>query len=125
MSRQRDLKEHLIGKGLDDEGAAFNTMKEDLLPLMPSFLAGGGAYSRPGRGDMPIKGISRYDYATPELKLVYNSNSLVLTKETHNGYPVLVLVERSTWYTHLVHPNHLDAALCYLLGVPDNEDQVR
>lgn len=130
-ANQYTINKYLLGEGMDPVQAVWGTML-DVVYLMPTFLAGGGTYHNP-EDDVdfswpPTAYTDTDEYPNPIMGLKYGNREVVLTRYMRRGYPTMKLEvpkyvdgELELWETILVHPDHLDAALCYLLGVPTNE----
>lgn len=118
IKTQNDLYTHLQSLGLDPADALLGSML-DITYLIPTFLEKGGTYTKPERNEYPMVSISSPRYPTALMKVSYGTNWFLLSREIREGYPVIQLVERGDvwWSLILVHPDHLDTALCYLLEV--------
>ena len=111
---KQGLYDHLISKGLDPDDAVWGSIL-DITYLIPTFISSGGTYSNPTDEERPA---TNSHYPTPMMKVSYGDSWYLLTKEVRNGYPVIWLMHMGdVWYPYLVHPDHLDTALCYLLSV--------
>lgn len=130
-ANQSTVNRYLLGEGLDPVQAVWGTML-DVVYLIPMFLAGGGTYHDPEEEvdfDWPPAAYTYIDqYPTPIMGLKYGSREVVLTRYMRKGYPTMKLEvlkyadgAPEHWETILVHPDHLDKVVCYLLGVSTNE----
>lgn len=109
---QGTLNQYLRDRGLlpggthDDRGG--------FLQLIDNFMGAGGTYSS-------IDTELGYSPAV-SMKLMYGGCWLLVGMKTLSGCPTVVvehLTVCGTYWKLYVNPAHLDAALCYLLGVPE------
>jgi hypothetical protein len=123
MITQLDINSHLESVGLDPTAAVWGSML-DLTYLMPEFLSRGGNYDCVAQQGWDI-------YPQTTMRVQYGNNSLLLNRFYSEGYPTIRITQAITqivedkpqylWPMVQVHPDHLDAALCYLLQVPPHE----
>lgn len=108
---QGTLNQYLRDRGLLPEGPHDD---RDFLQLIDNFMARGGIYSS-------IDTEPGYSPAV-SMKLMYQGYWLLVGRKIVNGYPTVVIEYQTlcgTYWKLYVNPTHLDAALCYLLGVPE------
>ena len=118
MITQSDINSHLSCIGLDPTAAVWGSML-DLTYLMPEFLSRGGSYECVVQDDEDV-----YPHTT--MRVQYSNNTLLLNRFYPLGYPTIRITQEtenpmSLWPWVLVHPDHLDEALCYLLQVAPHE----
>ena len=123
---QKSVNLYLESIGMSPVDAVCDTAASLMGSLMQDFIARGGTYEvveyYPERG----LGSPTYprEYPRAALKLTYADRHLYIWREILQACPVIVI--RQPWrglgtpflQDILVHPDHLDAALCHLLGVP-------
>lgn len=118
---QYELNLYLRSISLDPVDAVLGTML-DLTYLIPDFLARGGTFT----DAMNIYRDSNDNYPFPMMEASYNGKYVIVRREVRGGYPVIELHQpnpldsiEGVWTVILVHPDHLDPALCYALEVPE------
>ena len=113
---QEILNKYLLSTGLSPEDAIWGSML-DLTYLMPTFLERGGKYEKVfqyGQGETPEN-----TYPSALMKVMFGDQCVYICRS--NGAITIYLPSAIYWPSVKVHPDHLDAALCYILGVPTVE----
>jgi len=118
MITQLNINRHLKSVGLDPTAAVWGSML-DLTYLIPEFLSRGGSYDC-----MMLTDEDEYPHTI--MRVQYSDNSLLLNRFDLRGYAVIRITQGPPSSQDIgpmvqVHPDHLDAALCYLLQVPHSE----
>ena len=123
---QETVNHYLESIGMNPVDTVCGTAASLMATLMRDFTAGGGTYQAVEFSIERGLGSPTYprEYPRAALKVTYSGRHLYIWREVVQACPVVVI--RQPWrglgtpflQDILVHPDHLDATLCHLLGVP-------
>jgi hypothetical protein len=111
---QYTIDGYLVDIGLDPTQETYQRLEQVVVPLIPETLAAGASYKREGNWMVVSHGTR-----SVELSIGVRDGLAVIHIDRYGveGQPVQELRAAPYVVPIKVHPTHLDAVLCYMLGI--------